>query len=67
MSETNWTYLVPEICKHGVDQRYKWSFKSGPDGCATTIVTRDWCRQCLSEIDTKAILEFLRTQDINHV
>ena len=56
----DWTYLTPEICPHGVDQRYH----SYVDEEGWTHMTRNWCTQCLASIDVRAALNYVATHDI---
>jgi hypothetical protein len=60
----DWKSLVPEICPHGVDQRYKFSTETFEDGATLSRMDRNWCCQCLGEIDFEACLKILRGNDV---
>ena len=57
----HWKYMVPEICPHGVDQRYK--FYVNENGWSR--MERNWCLKCLSEmkIDLKNIYDIVLAKD----
>jgi len=59
---TEWKYLVPEICPHGVDQRHKFSTEMLEDGSTISKMDRMWCRECLAAIDVEAIMQYWRDQ-----
>jgi hypothetical protein len=58
-----WISFFPEVCKHGVDQRYKFTSEKFEDGSVLSGMTRAICRQCLAEIDLRACLEYVRAHD----
>jgi hypothetical protein len=58
-----WISFLPEVCKHGVDQRYKFSCERTEYG-TSGLMTRAICRQCLAEIDVRSCLDYALTRDI---
>ena len=57
-----WVLFFPEVCKHGVDQRYKFSCERTEYGSSGSM-ERNICRQCLAEIDVRAAWDYVLTRD----